>query len=112
MTPLTAIVTPSPTSPCGSPTSPTSTVAPTLPGTYPTFIVDGRWGIKFFGRLFYGAASFEVERQANILLAAIPSIPAPRLIASGSLFPDSDGWPWHHPGHQLPIFQLSHLLTC
>jgi hygromycin-B 7''-O-kinase len=65
-----------------------------LAGTYPTFIVDERWVVKFFGRLFNGSEAFVAEHEALRLviparLAAIPSI-----LASGTLFEKSDHWPW------------------
>lgn len=71
---------------------PCQTVRSGLPGTFPTFIVDERWVIKFFGRLFEGEASFAIEREVARLLAN-GSIPAPALLAEGCLDPDAD-WPW------------------
>ena len=69
-------------------------VRPGLAGTYPTFIVDDRCVIKFFGRLFDGALAFETEREVGALLASAPEIPAPAILAAGDLCPDSSGWPW------------------
>jgi hygromycin-B 7''-O-kinase len=74
--------------------APAGEVRPGLAGTCPTFIVDERWVIKFFGRLFEGERSFQVERAASRLLAADPAIPVPALLASGSLLPGSAAWPW------------------
>ena len=74
--------------------TPCRTIRSGLPGTYPTFVVDERWVIKFFGRLFDGALAFETELQANQLLAPGCPIPIPALIASGYLFEDPSDWPW------------------
>lgn len=65
-----------------------------LAGTYPTFIVEDRWVVKFFGQLFEGGSAFEVERQIGRLLTPEARIPAPAVIASGQLFEDSTDWPW------------------
>jgi hygromycin-B 7''-O-kinase len=65
-----------------------------LPGTYPTFIVDEHWVIKFFGELFNGADTFEVERQVNQLIEANQTIVAPALIVWGHLFENTAGWSW------------------
>lgn len=69
-------------------------VRPGLAGTYPTFIVDDRWVVKFYGRLFDGALGFETERDVGALLASTPEIPAPAILASGDLCPGSSAWPW------------------
>jgi hypothetical protein len=68
--------------------------APT-PGTCPTFSVDERWVVKFFGRLFDGGRSWAVERAVAGLLEADRSIPSAPLLAEGYLC-DEDGtsWPW------------------
>lgn len=85
---------------------PAAEVRGTLPGTCPTFIVDERWVVKFFGRLFDGGPAFLAEREANRIAAQIapPSeagpgeppadepIPFAPLLASGEL--GGDGWPW------------------
>lgn len=63
-----------------------------VPGTYPTFIVAERWVIKFFGRLFAGAASYAAEKEAGRLVACGRGIPAPPIIAAGEL--NRAGWPW------------------
>jgi hygromycin-B 7''-O-kinase len=65
-----------------------------LPGSCPAFIVNERWVIKLFGRLFNGAGGFAAEQQANLLVAADPAIPVPRLLAHGNLFEQPDDWPW------------------
>jgi hypothetical protein len=69
-------------------------VRPGLAGSFPTFIVDERWVVKFFGRLFEGERDYETEVTAGRLLAADPLIPVPAILASGSLFSEGDGWPW------------------
>lgn len=63
-----------------------------LPGTFPVFIVTGRYVVKLFGDLFDGGARFQVERAMYELLAADPAIPAPELVASGTLFADGADW--------------------
>ena len=65
-----------------------------LPGSFPTFIVAGRWVVKLFGELFDGEESWQVEKSANELLVKAGGWPAPALLASGSLFPAGAGWPW------------------
>ena len=65
-----------------------------VPGTCPVFIVDERWVVKLYGRLFGGGASFEVERAANEIVAQDPAIPVPRLIAHGSLYETGNAWHW------------------
>ncbi len=65
-----------------------------VPGTYPTFIVDDRWVVKFFGQRFEGAEAFAVEQAANRVIAAHGGVPAPAVLASGRLFDDGDGWAW------------------
>jgi hygromycin-B 7''-O-kinase len=64
-----------------------------LAGSFPTFIVDDRWVIKFFGRLFEGWVSFEVERFFGKLVSAY-AIPAPAVIGQGELLPSGTDWPW------------------
>lgn len=63
-----------------------------IPGTCPVFIAGERWIVKFFGRLFDGAASFEAEREVNRLALLDPCIHAARMAASGAL--GTPGWPW------------------
>jgi aminoglycoside phosphotransferase (APT) family kinase protein len=64
------------------------------PGTYPTFIADDRWVVKFFGRLFDGQKSFEVEQEAGKLLLLASEIPAPRLVDQGALLEPGEPWSW------------------
>jgi hygromycin-B 7''-O-kinase len=73
---------------------PCQSIRPGLPGTYPTFIVDDRWVVKFFGRLFDGALAFETELEVGRLLSPGHPIPSPAIVASGYLFEGSAGWPW------------------
>lgn len=63
-----------------------------VPGSYPAFLVENRWVVKFFGRLFDGGVSFLVEREAGRLVRSDPAIPAVRLVASGEL--GKGQWPW------------------
>ena len=65
----------------------------TQPGTYPTFIVDGRYVVKLFGEWFYGAWCHRFEQAMFDLLPSDPAIPAPRLVAAGELFKDG-AWRW------------------
>lgn len=65
-----------------------------LPGTYPAFVADNRWVVKFFGRLFDGQVSFEKELEISKLLKQVPDIPAPELVAHGSLLEKGGDWPW------------------
>ena len=65
-----------------------------LPGTYPTFIAEERWVVKFFGQLFGGQSAYEKEKEANRLLQHTPGIPAPALIAQGYLLEPNGGWSW------------------
>ncbi|MCL4507080.1 MAG: aminoglycoside phosphotransferase family protein [Chloroflexi bacterium] len=64
------------------------------PGTFPTFIVDSRWVVKFFGQLFDGADAYDMELTANLMVAEDGLIPAPHLIGLGSLFEAQQGWNW------------------
>jgi hygromycin-B 7''-O-kinase len=65
-----------------------------FPGTYPTFIADDRWVIKFFGRLFEGEAAFNKELEINTMLKGAPQVPAPELVAHSFLFDQSGSWSW------------------
>ncbi len=73
---------------------PAGQVRPGLAGTCPTFIVSERWVVKFFGRLFDGGRSFQVERKASRLLSADPAIPVPALLGAGNLREGPGVWPW------------------
>ena len=65
-----------------------------VPGCMPTFMLDRRWVIKFFGQLFDGPESFHVEKAINQVLTAEGNFPAPKLLGAGELFPESATWPW------------------
>ena len=65
-----------------------------LVGTCPTFIVDNKWIIKFFGRNFDGDTSYQTEFEVNRLVTEAGVIPAPPLLRADELFPDASDWPW------------------
>ena len=69
------------------------TVRPGLAGTFPTFIVDDRWVIKFFGPLFDGETCWQVEAEAAKLMEAVPEFPVARVLTGGSLETEPD---WHY----------------
>ena len=54
-------------------------------GTFPTFIVDDRWVVKFFGVLFDGWRCYQVERQAAELAGSLPRLLTAPLLAEGFL---------------------------
>ena len=62
---------------------PEGAIRPGLAGSYPTFIVDERIVVKFFGRLFDGWTSWRVESSVAGLVAGLAWFGAPRLLASG-----------------------------
>ena len=70
------------------------TVRAPLPGTYPTFVVDDRLVVKFFGRRFNGARAFAVERHVQELIRRVPEIPGPVVVGEGALFERGSGWHW------------------
>ncbi len=72
---------------CRQHTLPCPAVRAGLAGTFPTFIC-GDHVIKFFGTLFGGKHSFEVERTCARLLADDTDIPVPALHGEGTL----EGW--------------------
>jgi len=53
---------------------PHETVRLGVPGTCPVFIIEEHWVIKFYGRLFDGAAAYAVEREAGQLVSRDPAI--------------------------------------
>lgn len=65
-----------------------------IPGTYPVFIVEDQWVIKFFGQLFDGHATFSTELAVNSLIVQDKQIPAPQLITHGRLFEEGTEWHW------------------
>ena len=64
-----------------------------VPGTCPTFIVDDLWVVKFFGRLFDGGRSFQVELELGKWAETL-SLPVPEIVATGRLFQPGPGWHW------------------
>ena len=74
--------------------APCRSIESRVPGTCPVFIVDERWVVKFFGRLFEGGRAFEVERAANQIAAQDSSLVIPKLVAQGSLYEAGDDWHW------------------
>ncbi len=72
--------------------SPCQQVRVGVPGTCPAFLVEDRWVVKFFGRLFEGGESYQVEREAARLVQSDPAIRVARAAASGEL--GGPGWPW------------------
>lgn len=63
------------------------------PGTYPTFIVNNTWVIKFFGQRFNGLVALGAEVDANHLLEN-RAIPVPALLIEGDLYTDTNEWRW------------------
>jgi hygromycin-B 7''-O-kinase len=69
------------------------------PGTFPTFLVEERWVVKFYGRLFHGGQSFTVEQEASRLVPPDAGIPVATAFSSGTLASTVDSpletdWPW------------------
>jgi hygromycin-B 7''-O-kinase len=64
-----------------------------VPGSFPTFIVDERWVVKFFGRLFEGTLDYRVELEASRILAPL-GLPLPAILAQGALFDNPSDWEW------------------
>lgn len=71
---------------------PRETVRLGVPGTFPVFIIEDRWVVKFYGRLFDGAAGYAAEREAGRLVSRDPAIHTARLAVSGEL--GGPSWPW------------------
>ena len=70
------------------------------PGTCPVFIIDDRWVVKYFGKLFNGLSSYYTELAASQVTASDPSIPSPALIASGYLYDGGADWQWPYLVYQ------------
>ncbi len=64
-----------------------------LKGTYPTFIVNDEWVLKFFGQNYDGHAAHRAEWVANQLLTGA-RVPAPAMVRSGAMLPDATDWQW------------------
>ena len=77
---------------------PCGTVSGGVPGTCPTWIVDRRYVIKFYGRLFDGAESYAAEAGVYGALAGVGDELTPPLVAEGRLCDDrvagDGGWRW------------------
>jgi len=65
-----------------------------LPGTHPVFIVDRRFVVKLYTNFFNGESAQALEVAVYSLLAKDKYIPAPTLIAHGSLFERTIEWHW------------------
>jgi hygromycin-B 7''-O-kinase len=65
-----------------------------LAGSFPTFIVEDRWVIKFFGRLFGGELAHATELQVNRILPPDFAVRVPALLYSGSLLEHDLTWSW------------------
>lgn len=74
--------------------SPCHNIRAGLPGTFPVFIVDDRYVVKFFGDLFQGPHRYAAELDVYHLIGNPPQIPAPALLGHGFLFPESVTWQW------------------
>jgi len=64
-----------------------------VPGTCPTFIVDDLWVVKFFGHLFDGGETFQVELELGKWAESL-ALPFPEIVAVGQLFQAGPGWQW------------------
>ena len=64
-----------------------------IAGTYPTFIVNDLWVVKFFGRLFNGRTAFLVEKTVTELVTSHMPLPSPRIVYEGELYPGFNP-PW------------------
>lgn len=71
-----------------------STLRIGLPGSHPVFIIDDKYVIKLYSDMFGGASSYPLECALYTLMAAVPTIPAPILLATGQLFATNGDWPW------------------
>jgi hygromycin-B 7''-O-kinase len=65
-----------------------------LAGSFPTFIVEDRWVIKFFGRLFGGELAYETELQVSRILPTDLAVPIPEMLSSGCLLDGGTVWGW------------------
>jgi len=70
---------------CARHAFPCRSIRPGLAGSFPTFIVDEKLVVKFFGRRFDGPNGWRVEQEAAGLAARLPALPAARLLAAGPL---------------------------
>lgn len=67
-----------------------------LAGSFPTFIVENHWVVKFFGRFYGGEKAYETELQVNRLLQTKLVIPLPALLNCGKLSDDDPTLVWHY----------------
>ncbi len=65
-----------------------------LAGSFPTFIVEERWVVKFFGQLFGGEPCYDTELEALRIAGQARLGSIPNVLASGELFPIPQDWPW------------------
>ncbi len=70
------------------------TIRTGLAGTYPTFIIDDRLVVKFYGQLFKGEPTHAAELAVGLSRPEDRGIPAPRMVGHGTLYGASGGWPW------------------
>ena len=68
-------------------------VRSSTPGSYPVFIVDDLYVVKFFGHHLDGQHSFQVENAFGRHLVG-KDFPAPALVAAGRLDPAESGCDW------------------
>lgn len=73
---------------------PCQQIRPGLAGTCPTFIVEDRWVVKYFGRLFDGQQAHETEYQVGRLLPPDLAIPVAKIIGNGILIEGDPIWSW------------------
>lgn len=65
-----------------------------LAGTYPTFIIEDRWVVKFYGRLFDGQQAYETEFTVGRMLPADLGIHVPAVLYAGALIDKDNPWSW------------------
>ena len=69
-----------------------SLIRPGVTGTFPTFIVDEKRVVKFFGPQYDGGTCWQVETEAAQVMAGVPQIPVAGLLDGGMLAGEPD---WH-----------------
>jgi hygromycin-B 7''-O-kinase len=78
-------------------------------GSNVVFLVDDSYFVKIFTPVLNGRQQQGIEKLALEILDDYPEVLAPKLIGSGSLFPDRD-WPWDFVvTRRLPGRTLDHL---
>jgi hygromycin-B 7''-O-kinase len=68
-------------------------VRPGVTGTFPTFIVDEKRVVKFFGPQYDGEICWRVEQEAAQLMTGVPQIPVAGLLDGGNLDREPG---WHY----------------